>query len=163
MSLTCLRRRHVIVIAAVLVIGNEDDRILPQGPVAHGVHDLRNERLPSLYVRWRMLIVFELPSGQTEIGIDERHLRQRTYAGCSCSLRQEHLKRQEVWIHACRAEQPEAASLRRILEVVGPGYFTLIEQVEDGSGDRLVASRRRKRIVGGQMSKRRHRHKIRAV
>ncbi len=134
MPLTRFRRRYVIIITAVLVIRDEDDRILPERPVAHSIHDLRNERLSSLYVRRRVLIVFELPSEQAEIGINKCHLRQRTNAWYSPRLRQKHLKRQEMWINACCAEQPEAASLRRILEVVGPGNFILIEQVEDRSG-----------------------------
>src|SRR6266849_6046761 len=112
MSLTRFRRRYVIVIAAVLVISNEDDRILPERPVAHRVDDLRNERLPPLYICRRMLIVFELPSEQAEVGIHKCHLRQRTHARLSGSLSQKHGKGQEVRIHACSAEQPEAASLR---------------------------------------------------
>src|SRR4029077_1871357 len=110
-----------------------------------------------------MLVIFEFRSEQAEIGIDERHLRQRAYPWCSPSLSQKHEKRQEVWIDACSAEQPEASSLRRVLKVVSPGNLIRIEQVKNRSGDRLVASGWRKLVVRGQMPKRSSGHEKRTV
>src|SRR5882672_4438384 len=71
------RRFHMVVRSAVLVVGNQDDRVLPVGTVAHCINHLRDEGLASLDVRWRMLIVLGLVAAEeAEIGIDKRHLRE---------------------------------------------------------------------------------------
>ena len=141
----------MVVIAAVFVVRYEDHRVLPERSIPHRVHNLGHERLSSLYVRRWMLVIFVLRSEQSEIGIDERHLRQRANAWRSASLRQKHEKGQKVRVHACPPEQPEARSLRRILKIVGPGNSILIQQIENRSGNRFVTSWRGKRIVRRQM------------
>src|SRR5437879_2146078 len=143
----------MIVIAPVLVVRYEDHRVLPERSIPHRVHNLGHKRLSSLYVRRWMLVIFVLRSEQSEIGIDERHLRQRAHAWRSASLRQKHEKGQKMRVHTGRPERPEACSLRRILKVVGPGNSILVQQVENRSGNRLIAARRRKLIVRAQMSK----------
>lgn len=50
----------MIVVAAVLVISNKDDRILPEGAVPYSIYYLRNKCLPPLDVRRRMLVIFIL-------------------------------------------------------------------------------------------------------
>ena len=153
----------MVVVAAVLVVRYEDHRVLPERTIPHRVHHLRHERLSSLYVgRW-MLVIFVLRSKQPEIGIDERHLRQRAYACRSTGLRQKHEKGQKVWVHACRPEQPEARSLWRILKIVGPGNSIFIQQIKDRSPDRLISSWRRKLIACTQMPKGSRRHEISAI
>ena len=104
----------------MFIVRYEDHRVLPERSIPHRVHYPRHERLSSLYVRRWMLVILILRSEQSEIGIDERHLRQRAYACRSASLRQKHEKGQKVRVHACRPEQPEARSLRSILKIVGP-------------------------------------------
>src|SRR5439155_24839160 len=64
----------MVVITAVLVVGYENHRVLPERSISHRVHHLRHERLSSLYVCRRMLVIFVLRSEQSEIGVDERHL-----------------------------------------------------------------------------------------
>src|SRR5216684_6282627 len=121
----------MVVVAAVLVIRYEDHRVLPERSIPHCVHNMGHERLPSLYVRRWMLVIFVLRSEQSEIGIDERHLRQRAHAWRSASLRQKHEKGQKVRVHTCPPEQPEARTLRRILKIVGPGDSIFIQQIEN--------------------------------
>ncbi len=66
-------------------------------------------------------------------------------------------------IDTLTTERKEAGSLRYILEIVRPGNSVLVEQVENGSSDRLVSSRRGKLVSGGHMPKRSSSQKIRAV
>src|SRR5689334_21467125 len=107
----------MVVVAAVLVVHNENHGVLPERSIAYRVHHLGYKRLAPLDVRWWMLVIFVLRSEQSKVGIDERHLWQRAYAWGSASLRQKHEKGQKVWVHACRPELPEACSLRRILKI----------------------------------------------
>src|SRR5260370_23257693 len=153
----------MVVVTAVLVVRYEDHCVLPERSIPYRVDHLRDERLSSLYVRWRMLIIFVLRSEQSEIGIDERHLRQRAYARRSASRRQKQEKRQKVRVHARPPEQPEARSLRRILKIVGPGDSIFIQQIENSSVVRLISSRRRKLIVCAQMAKGGRGHEISAI
>src|SRR5207248_10227966 len=64
---------------------------------------------------------------------------------------------------ALKAEWKEAGSLRCILEIVRPGNPVFVEQAKNSSGDRLVSSRRGKRVSARQMPKRSCGHKIGAV
>src|SRR6266852_4553542 len=130
----------MVVVAAVLVVGYEDHRVLPERPIPHRVHNLRYERLSPLYVRRRMLVIFVLRSEQSEIWIDERHLRQRAHAWGPASLRHKHEKGQKAGVHTRPPEQPEARSLRRILKIIGPRDSIFIQQIKNRSGNRLIAS-----------------------
>ena len=82
----------VIVGTAVLIVGDEDDGILPAGAVADGVDDLRDVGLAALDVGGRMLVVFEGNAAESEVGIDEGDLGK----GSGRGLGQEELQRQEV-------------------------------------------------------------------
>src|SRR5258707_15257441 len=107
----------MVLVAAVLVVRYEDHRVLPERSISHRVHHLRYEPLSSLYVRRWMLVIFVLRSEQSEIAIDERHLRQRAYAWRTASLRQKHEKGQKARAHAGPPEQPEAGASRRTLKL----------------------------------------------
>jgi hypothetical protein len=113
----------VIEEAPVHIVDDKDDGILPVRAVAHCLQHLRNERLPSLDVRWRVFIVFELDSEKPEIGIHKSHHWQLTYTGHSRRLRQEKRRRQEVRICAGSAEQAKARLLRHVRKIVGPCYL----------------------------------------
>src|SRR5689334_7448309 len=106
----------MIVEAAMLVIRNKDDRILPVRPIANRVHDLRYISLSPLNIGGRMFVILCRPSFQPEIGIYKRHRRQRRKHEYSRSLRQENRNRQKVWIR--RTERKEAARLRSIHKIV---------------------------------------------
>ena len=114
MALRRSRRPSMIKETAVFVINDENDGILPVRAIADSRNHLRNESLAPLDVSRRMFIVFILDSENPEIGIHERHLRQRTCPWHSGSLRQKKLQRQEVWVSPSGAEQPEAGSLRQV-------------------------------------------------
>src|ERR1700722_18959670 len=86
-TLTSWRWRHVIIVSAVLVVGDEDNGILPMRAVANRAEYLRDVGLAALYVRWGMLVVFRLGSKQAEIRVHERHLGQRSKPWRSRSLR----------------------------------------------------------------------------
>ena len=150
------RRRNVIVVAAVFVIGNQDDRVFPVRAVANRVDHLRNEGLASLNVGRRMFVIFRSGAGKhAEIRIDEGNAWQwpdTRYRNSGC-LSKECIQRKEVRIDAGRAEQAERSALRHILKVIEPGDFILVEQIQDGAGNRLVTAWRRKRVVRGQVSK----------
>src|SRR5712671_6216043 len=141
------RRRSVIVETAVLIVGKKYDGILPVRTVANCADYLGDEGLAALDICGRMLVIFGRGPGQAEIWIDERNRRQ---CAC-CGLNKKSCKGQEVRINARGAENTEAGSLRGILEIIGPGNAVFIEQVENRSGNRLVTSRRGKRIVRRQM------------
>ena len=76
MILRGLWRCGVIVKAAVLIVGQEDDGIFPVRTVANCVDYLRHEGLASLNIRWRMLVIFGRGSRQPEIWIHKRNRRQ---------------------------------------------------------------------------------------
>src|ERR1044071_1310675 len=65
------RRTPMIVRASVLVIGKEDDGILPVRAIAHGVDHLRNEGLAALDIGRRVLVILCGSSKKTEAGIDK--------------------------------------------------------------------------------------------
>src|SRR5262249_49095080 len=75
-SLPRSRRGNGIVSAAMLVVSDEDDRVLPEWPTAYRVHHLRNERLASLDIGGRMLVILELDAEQTKVRINKRYLRE---------------------------------------------------------------------------------------
>ena len=85
-------RADVVVGTAVLIVGDEDDGILPAGAVADGVDDLRDVGLAALDVGGRMLVVFKGRAGESEVGIDEGDLGERS----GCGLGEKELQRQEV-------------------------------------------------------------------
>jgi len=85
-------RTDVVVGTAVLIVGDEDDGILPAGAVADGVDDLRDVGLAALNVGRRMLVVFEGYAAESEVGIDEGDLGERS----GCGLGEEELQRQDV-------------------------------------------------------------------
>jgi len=68
----------MIVEPAVLVIGDEDDRILPVGSVADGIDHSRDEHLAALNVGGGVIVILIRP---TETGIDENYLRQFSGTG----------------------------------------------------------------------------------
>ena len=70
-------RGHMVVKAAVLVIHDEDYRILPAYTVANRVDHLRNKCLSALDVGGRMFVVFGRFARQPEIGIHKRDFRKR--------------------------------------------------------------------------------------
>ena len=49
---------NVIIVTTVLVVSNDDDRILPERAVADGIYDLRDIGLSALDVSGRVLVVF---------------------------------------------------------------------------------------------------------
>src|SRR5207247_5497045 len=75
------RRRHVVVGPAVLVVGDEDDRVLPARALPEGVHDLRDEVLAGPNVVGRMFVGLEYRAVDglilVERRIDERDGGQR--------------------------------------------------------------------------------------
>src|SRR5215510_6647400 len=75
-SLPRPRWSNVIVRAAMLVVSNKDDRILPERPIAHCIYHLRDKRLSSLDIGRRMFIVLELDAKQTKVRINKRNRRQ---------------------------------------------------------------------------------------
>src|SRR5207253_8581224 len=60
-------------------------------------------------------------------------------------------QREEVGIDLRRAEGAVAPTLRRVLEVVGPGDTVRLEQIEDRAGDGLVSAGRREDVIGREM------------
>src|SRR5215471_9921266 len=72
--LRCPRWLSMVVEPAMFVVGDENDGIFPIAAVANRVDHLRHVLLPSLNVGGGMLIIFELRSQDSEIGIDEGHL-----------------------------------------------------------------------------------------
>src|SRR5207247_9604122 len=64
------RRFGMIVESAVIVVGNKYDRVFPIGSAADRIHYLRDKSLSSLYVGWRLLVIFTLYCDECEIGID---------------------------------------------------------------------------------------------
>ena len=135
----------MVVEATVLVVGDEDDRVFPEWPVANSVNHLRNIGLTTLDIGRRVFVVLQGVSGRSKIRVDEGNLRKRTYSG---RLRQENWQWQIMNIGGT-----EAVTLRYILEIIGPGDAVLIQQIKNGSCDRLVAPRRWKAVIGGQMAK----------
>src|SRR5215472_13424445 len=150
------RRSYVIVRAAVLVIGNENDAVLPERAVANGIHYLRNKGLAALNVGGRMLVVFGLESTeQAKVGINKGDLRQRAHAGNTCNLGEEQLQGQKVRIRRSdQSDGAESAALWEVLEVVGPGDLVCFHQIKNGSGDRLVSggTGRRADFRGGEVA-----------
>jgi hypothetical protein len=49
---------NVIVVATMLVVSDDDDRILPERAATDGIYDLRDIGLPALDVGGRVLVVF---------------------------------------------------------------------------------------------------------
>src|SRR5579871_2219307 len=155
MTLRSVRWSYVIVLPAVLVIRDQDDRVLPEWSVAHRVDYLREKRLAALNVGGRMLIILELNAKHAKVGIHKRHRGQRICARSARRRREETLQRQEMRIVA----RTESAALRHVLKVVGPGNMVRVEQVEDGSSDRLVTTGRRKDFRSRQVAESGTRHK----
>src|SRR5579859_209045 len=148
------RRFDVIVRTAMFIVGDKDDGVFPKGPVAHRVDHLGDKSLAALNVSRRMLVVFF--SKNSKIRINKRNFRQRTCDGISSRLGQEELQRQEVGIGRGwnSGEWTKAAALRDILEIISPGDFVFVEQIEDGSRDRFVTGRRgRENLTGRQVAK----------
>ncbi len=61
----------MIVEAAMLVVQDEDDRILPERPIANRIHDLRDVKLPALNVGGRVLVILKRVAFEAEIRIDK--------------------------------------------------------------------------------------------
>ncbi len=80
------RRCYVIVVAAMLVVGEEQNRVLPVGTFAQRVDDLGDEQLAFANVGWRMLVVFG-HRADAESRFDERHRRQLSRGGIGKELR----------------------------------------------------------------------------
>src|ERR1700756_2122154 len=59
----------VVVESAMLVVQNKYDGILPEWPVAHGVHDIGNMILPALNICRRMLVVFQRSARSSQIRV----------------------------------------------------------------------------------------------
>jgi hypothetical protein len=55
----------------MLVVQDEDDRILPEGPIANRIHDLRDVILPALNVGGRVLVILKGVAFEAEIRIDK--------------------------------------------------------------------------------------------
>src|SRR5215467_1905841 len=72
-SLPRSRWGNVIVRATMLVVSDEDDGVLPERTIANRVHHLRNERLASLDIGGRMLVILELDAEQTKVRINKRY------------------------------------------------------------------------------------------
>ena len=153
-GLRSMGRTDVVIETAVLIVGDEDDRILPVGAVADGIDDLGDVSLAALDVGGRMLVVFEGPAATSEVGIEEGDLRKRPRR----SLGEKEFQRQEVWI--CRAE---AAALGVILEVVGPGDVVFIEKIEDRPVDGFVTAGGRGDVTCREMAEGGGSEKIGAV
>ncbi|MDX6464857.1 MAG: hypothetical protein QOE55_8554 [Acidobacteriaceae bacterium] len=85
-------RADVVVGTAVLIVGDEDDGVLPAGAVADGIDDLGDVGLAALDVGGRMLVVFEGNAAESEVGIDEGDLGERS----GCGLGEEESQWQEV-------------------------------------------------------------------
>ena len=85
-------RTDMVVGTAVLIVGDEDDGVLPTGAVADGVDDLRDVGLAALDVGGRMLVVFEGRAAESKVGIDEGDLGERS----GCGLGEEERQGQEV-------------------------------------------------------------------
>lgn len=62
----------MVLVTAVLIVGDEDNAVLPEGTVPHGVHDLRDEGLAALNIARRVLIVFRFDPEDAEVRINER-------------------------------------------------------------------------------------------
>ena len=78
--------RHVIEKAAMLVVSQDDDAVLPEWAVANGVDDLRDKSLATLNVGRRMLIVFILDAQHAKVWVDESNSGQRRQPGLACKL-----------------------------------------------------------------------------
>jgi hypothetical protein len=71
--------RHVVVEPVVLVVDDEDDRVGPARPVAHGVDHARDERLAALDVGRRRLVALARLAERAEARVRERvRLREVT-------------------------------------------------------------------------------------
>src|SRR5260370_42502468 len=99
----------------------------------------------------------------SKIRIHKRNARQHRQPRSSRRLRQKNRQWQEVRIHARGSEIAEAATLRRVLEIIRPADVVFVQQVKDGSSDWLVAARRRKCIAGRQVSKRSCGQQVRTI
>ena len=74
-----LRRRHVIVEAAVLVVRDDEQALAPLGALRERLVDGRQKGLPIAHVGRRMVIVANAQGGERRI--DERKVRQRAARG----------------------------------------------------------------------------------
>src|SRR6266481_855771 len=110
-----------------------------------------------------MFIVLRLDAENAKVRIDEGNLRQRTHARRARRLGQEEFQRQKMRINSSRAEGTEAASLGRVLEIIGPGNVVRFQQIEDRTGDRFISSGWRKNFRSRQMTERRRRQQVRPV
>jgi hypothetical protein len=107
----------MVIGTAVLIVGNENYRILPVGAIPNGIDHLRDVSLAAQDVGRRMFVIFKSPAAESKVGIDEGKLRKRPRRG----LGKKEIQRQEA--RNCRVE---AAGLGRILEVVGPSHVVFI-------------------------------------
>src|SRR5262249_11267848 len=66
-----LGRFGMVIKSAMLVVRNQDDRVAPVGSITHRIDQLRHERLATLNVGGRMLVVFELRSQKPKVRVHE--------------------------------------------------------------------------------------------
>jgi len=153
------RGRHVIVIAAVLVVREDQQRACPRVRPEQRLDDLADEVLPRLHVL-RVLL-----TGVLIVGLDHDHRRQRARLTRRAERRCGHARRpertEEVRALLCRnvrgSEQTRRGQLR---VVVGPGDAVRVEHLEDVA---VVRCHRRGRRVGADEARGGRRHHEDAV
>ena len=129
-------RRHVVVASAVLVVGDDEQNLLPQRRAAQRVVNVRYQLVAESNVVRRVLVIGQSPEyGVWEVArLDEGVRRQQT--ACGIALERVPLKRVVVKVEVVCVE-PETRERQRLREVVEvnsppPVEATRLESVEDG-------------------------------
>src|ERR1700719_3531538 len=134
----------MVIKATVLVVGDEDDRILPVGSAPDRIDDTRDECLAALDVFGRMLVVPR---------VEEGHLRQGRGAGKSCGDGEKVLDRPEVGVCGI-ARSAKGTHLWADLVVVRPADTAAVEKIEDRARTGLEAIWREVHIPGRHVAER---------
>ena len=118
----------MIVEAAVLVVGDDQQRLVPEWPIYQGTHHLPDQVLACRDVRRRMVVVARRHFDK--VGVDERDRRQRSRLSCG----------ENPWIIRSNVGDIEGVAFEQAQEaiamlVVVPGDTLVGEMVEDGLGE----------------------------
>ncbi len=116
------RRNHVVVVAAMLVVGHEERRARPVRTREEGIHDAGHESLSELYVRrWMLVALLAAEEGR----VDERDCRQRAGLRVGVELIDQHE------LLRMGARSGEEAAERDVVVIDLPRHTGVFEQVED--------------------------------
>src|SRR5260370_9819211 len=119
----------MVIKGSVVGRGDEDERILPVGSAPDRIDDTRDERLDSLDVFGRMLVVPR---------VEEGHLRQGRRAGKSCGDGEKDLDRPEGEVCGV-ARSAKGTRLSAALVVVPPTDTAPLDDIEERARPRLEA------------------------